>query len=326
MANLLEVEQLSVSFATPEGRGQVLDSVSLSVGAGEIVGLVGESGSGKSTLGRAILGSLPHNARVTGGDVRFAGEHLLPLERRELRRRISGRAITFIPQDPFSAFNPLFPIGTQIMDLMRWKSPHPGNGRARHAADREAVRAMLHAVQLPDPDGVLRKLPHEVSGGQRQRLMIAMALLPRPALVIADEPTTALDVTIQAQVLRLLHQMARQRNVAVLFTTHDLGTAYEICDRIVVLYAGQEAEAATTTDFFDHPAHPYTARLLDNLPQADNDAAGIPGEVPNLLAPPSGCRFHPRCDRALPVCASTRPPSQNLTPDHVVRCHNRLAA
>ena len=243
------------------------------------------------------------------------------------RRRISGRAITFIPQDPFSAFNPLFPIGTQIMDLMRWKSPHPGHGRARHAADREAVRAMLHSVQLPDPDGVLRKLPHEVSGGQRQRLMIAMALLPRPALVIADEPTTALDVTIQAQVLRLLHQMARERGVAVLFTTHDLGTAYEICDRIVVLYAGQEAEVATTADFFDHPAHPYTARLLDNLPQADNGtAAGIPGEVPHLLAPPSGCRFHPRCDRALPVCASTQPPSQNLTPDHVVRCHNRLAA
>src|ERR1700722_16310945 len=250
MANLLEVEQLSVSFATPEGTGQVLDSVSLSVGAGEIVGLVGESGSGKSTLGRAILGSLPHNARVTAGDVRFAGEHLLPLDRRDLRRRISGRAITFIPQDPFSAFNPLFPIGTQIMDLMRWKSPHAGVGHARRAADREAVLTMLHSVQLPDPDGVLRKLPHEVSGGQRQRLMIAMALLPRPALVIADEPTTALDVTIQAQVLRLLHQMARERGVAVLFTTHDLGTAYEICDRIVVLYAGQEAEVATTADFF----------------------------------------------------------------------------
>jgi peptide/nickel transport system ATP-binding protein len=326
MPKLLEIEQLSVSFATPEGAGQVLDAVSLSVGAGEIVGLVGESGSGKSTLGRAILGSLPLNALVTGGDVRFAGEHLLPLDRRELRRRISGRAITFIPQDPFSAFNPLFPIGTQIMDLMRWKSPHPGHGRARREADREAVRAMLQSVRLPDPDGVLRKLPHEVSGGQRQRLMIAMALLPSPALLIADEPTTALDVTIQAQILRLLHQMARQRGVAVLFTTHDLGTAYEICDRIVVLYAGQEAEVAKTADFFDHPAHPYTAMLLDNLPRADEDAAGIPGEVPNLMAPPPGCRFHPRCDRALPVCATTRPPPQNLTPDHIVRCHNRLAA
>ena len=256
---------------------QVLDRISLDIGPGEVVGLVGESGCGKTTLARTILGVLPAGAaRIRGGAIRFQGRPPAGGPR-AVNEQIRGRAITFIPQDPWSSLSPLFTVGTQIMDLMKWKSPRARDGagpsalfgrypRARRRADREAVLDVLRAVQIPEPERALRRLPHEFSGGQRQRLMIAMALLPRPDLIIADEPTTALDVTIQAQILRLLRALVKERGVSVLFTTHDLGTAYEICDRVVVMYAGQEMESAPTDAFFERPAHPYTRRLLDSLP------------------------------------------------------------
>jgi peptide/nickel transport system ATP-binding protein len=293
------------------------------------MGLIGESGCGKTTLARAILGILPRNsARVEGGEIRFEGRALLGLDEATLAAEIRGRQIAYIPQDPFTAFNPVFTIGTQIADLMRFKSPLLREGRMsareRRRADHARVVDLLRQVQLPDPEGVLRKYPHEVSGGQRQRLMIAMALLPEPRLVIADEPTTALDVTVQAQILKLLKQLARERGVAVLFTTHDLGTAYEICDRITVMYAGQEAEEAPVASFFDHPSHPYTRKLLDSLPSSENGIRGIPGEIPRLVDPPPGCRFHPRCDRASEACRTTRPPPSAVTPSHAVRCHHPL--
>ena len=177
-------------------------------------------------------------------------------------------------------------------------------------------------MQIPEPARALRRLPHEFSGGQRQRLMIAMALLPRPDLIIADEPTTALDVTIQAQILKLLRALVKERGVSVLFTTHDLGTAHEICDRVVVMYAGQEMEAAPTDAFFGHPVHPYTRRLLASVPRADGELRDIPGEVPSLVTPPSGCRFHPRCDYATAECREQQPPPRMLAADHAVRCHH----
>jgi peptide/nickel transport system ATP-binding protein len=338
VTELLEVTNLVVNYHTQRGIVRALDGVSLVIGKGEVVGLVGESGCGKSTLARAILGVLPSPAsEVKAGSITFAGENLLSLSSVEIARRIRGRRITFIPQDPYGSLNPLFTIGQQMLDLMQWKSPLAAPARrggwpallspypsARRARDRAAIIEMLAAAQLPNPEQTLAKLPHELSGGQRQRIVIAMALLPQPELIIADEPTTALDVTIQAQILRLLHREVKRRQVSVLFTTHDLGTAWEICDRIVVMYAGQDVESAPNAAFFAAPRHPYTARLLQSLPRADGVAEDIPGEIPSLIAPPQGCRFHPRCALASPDCRATRPPVSGGA--HMVRCYHPLDA
>jgi peptide/nickel transport system ATP-binding protein len=329
-ADLIAVRNLRVSFATDAGVAKVLDGVHCVIQSGEIRGLVGESGCGKTTLARAILGILPrHAARIDSGEVLFGGRNLLALPEAALAREVRGREIAYIPQDPSTAFNPVFTIGTQIADLMHWKSPllrddsFKGSTRARREADRARTLDLLRLVQLPNPEALLRKYPHEVSGGQRQRLMIAMALLPEPKLVIADEPTTALDVTVQAQILKLLKQLARERGVAVLFTTHDLGAAYEICDRITVMYAGQEVEEAPVGEFFTRPSHPYTRKLLDSLPSSEEGLRGIPGEIPRLVDPPPGCRFSPRCERATEICRQ-RPVSEAAGPGHSVRCHHRL--
>jgi len=312
--DLLAISDFSVSFETEAGVARVLDRVNLRIGKGEIVGLVGESGSGKTTLARAILGVLAPNARIDHGGLTFTGE----------------TNVTFVPQDPFSSLSPLFTVGDQIMELMRWRSPERRNGerfysRSRRRADREQVIAMLSAVQLPDPARLLTKYPHEVSGGQRQRIMIAMALLPKPALIVADEPTTALDVTIQAQILKLLRHLATGHHVSVLLTTHDLGTAWEICDRIMVMYAGQELETAPVESFFRAPMVPYTGRLLASLPAAGAMPAAIQGEMPGLYQPPTGCRFHPRCQSATDICRDTRPPPSEPEPGHIIRCHHPRA-
>jgi peptide/nickel transport system ATP-binding protein len=327
-AELLTVRDLSVAFTTEGGVARVLDAISLSLLPGEVMGLVGESGSGKTTLARAVLGALPTNAVTQGGELRFAGQDLLTLGARE-SNELRGRDITFVPQDPFSSFNPLFTIGDQIRELMHWKSPERAPGewryaRSRRQADHARILAMLRAVQLPDPERLLRKYPHELSGGQRQRVMVAMALLPEPRLLIADEPTTALDVTIQAQILRLLRRLATERGVSVLFTTHDLGTAWEICDRITVMYAGQALETAPVASFFATPMVPYTQLLLDSLPSRDTNLRGIPGEVPSLVSPPGGCRFHPRCPRASAACRTDTPPLTEPATQHRVRCHHPL--
>jgi len=327
---LLSVRGLEVGFQTDQGLARVLDRVNFEIGHGEIVGLVGESGCGKTTLARAILGVLPKNAvRISAGEVIFEGEDLLKKADHLLEAEVRGRRITFVPQDPFTSFNPVFTIGAQIDELMKYKSPASKAGTgvrfyggARRRADRAKVIELLRTVQLPDPVGILRKYPHEVSGGQRQRLMIAMALLPEPQLIIADEPTTALDVTIQAQILKLLRRLATERGVSVLFTTHDLGTAYEICDRITVMYAGQEVEVAPTDEFFAAPRHPYTKRLLESLPSREHGIRGIPGSIPRVIDPPRGCRFHPRCDFATAVCTETRPGVTEIGERHMVRCYH----
>jgi peptide/nickel transport system ATP-binding protein len=340
MAELLSVRGLEVEFVTERGVARVLDRISLDIAPGEVVGLVGESGCGKTTLARAILGILPPSAaRVRGGEIRFHGRDLLREPPSAVAERVRGRAITFIPQDPFTSLSPVFTVGAQVMDLMKWHSPRrraAGAGRwpallqryprERRRADRAAALDTLRAVQIPDPERALTRLPHEFSGGQRQRLMIAMALLPGPDLVIADEPTTALDVTIQAQILRLLRELVKERGVSALFTTHDLGTAHEVCDRVVVMYGGQEMEAAPTDAFFARPAHPYTRRLLASLPRPDADIQDIPGEVPSLIDPPGGCRFHPRCDYATAECAASRPAETGIGDTHRVRCHHPVIA
>jgi peptide/nickel transport system ATP-binding protein len=337
---LLDVVNLGLGFHGDGGFAHVLDGVNLSIKPGEIMGLVGESGCGKTTLARAVLGVLPRNTlQVMSGAIRFRDIDMLAPREAKRQDAARGSAVTFIPQDPFTSFNPVFTIGEQIEDLMKWKSPLRRTGRSvrmpsllapyprdRRRLDREKIMETLDSVQLPQPAQILRKYPHEVSGGQRQRLMIAMALLPEPDLIIADEPTTALDVTIQAQILGLLRRLANERGVAVLLTTHDLGSAYEICDTITVMYAGQEVEAAPIDIFFNDPAHPYTAKLLASRPGGGGDGiTGIPGEVPSFYEPPPGCRFAPRCDLASPACAR-RPPAATRATDHVVRCFHPLDA
>ena len=328
---LLSVRELAVEFATDEGIARVLDRVDLEIGPGEVVGLVGESGCGKTTLARAILGILPAPAgRVRSGRIEFRGENLLARSPGEMDRTVRGRAITF---------NPLFTVGTQIRELMKWTSPDRREPERppvpsllsryptrRAAADRERVLELLNLVQIPRPQEAFRKLPHEFSGGQRQRLMIAMALLPEPRLIIADEPTTALDVTIQAQILALLRRLVKERGISVLFTTHDLGTAWELCDKVTVMYAGQEMESAPAESFFGRPAHPYTARLLESLPRPGRPLAGIGGEVPILVDPPGGCRFNPRCGFATKECRRTRPAMRAVESGHTVRCHHPISA
>jgi peptide/nickel transport system ATP-binding protein len=340
MSELLAVRELAVEFATDRGVAEVLDGINLGIARGEVVGLVGESGCGKTTLARAILGVLPQSGgRIRSGEIRFKGRDLLRIDPRVVNDEVRGRAITFIPQDPWSSWSPLFTVGAQMMDLMKWKSPRRAGGRrgrwpallrgyprGRRRADRDAALEVLRAVQIPEPERALGRLPHELSGGQRQRLMIAMALLPRPDLIIADEPTTALDVTIQAQILRLLRDLVKERGVSVLFTTHDLGTAYEICDRVVVMYAGQEMESAPTGAFFERPAHPYTRRLIESLPDPGGEIRDIPGEVPSLIDPPPGCRFHPRCDYATAECRAGRPEPRAIEGDHRVRCFHPVTA
>jgi peptide/nickel transport system ATP-binding protein len=321
-AELLSIRGLSVSFATEAGVARVLDAVNLSLAGGEIMGLVGESGCGKTTLARAILGALPPNAHIEGDALLFDDRDLLKLDAGLVGSQVRGRAITFVPQDPFSSFSPLFTIGDQIMELMSWKSPDPRPWRRRRRDDRQRVLSLLRAVQLPDPERMLRKHPHELSGGQRQRMMIAMALLPEPKLVIADEPTTALDVTIQAQILKLLRRLANELGVSVLFATHDLGTAWEICDRVTVMYAGQELETAPIGAFFRAPMVPYTRMLLESLPSGNSPLRGIAGDVPNLIAPPGGCRFHPRCPSAGNACCGEHPSPREPEPGHRVRCHH----
>jgi peptide/nickel transport system ATP-binding protein len=332
---LLEVRDLKIGYGTEAGTVRVLDGVNLNIRRGAIMGLVGESGCGKTTLARAVLGILPPNARTDAGSIRFDGLDLLAMQRTAFERDIKGRRITFVPQDPYGSFNPLFRVGDQIMELMKWKSPRRspherGLGalltrypRARRRTDREKALAMLREVQIPQPEQAFKKLPEEFSGGQRQRLMIAMALMTEPDLIIADEPTTALDVTIQAQILKLLKRLAKDRGVSVLLTTHDMGTAYEICDEITVMYAGQEVETAPIEKFFKAPRHPYTARLLESLPNPSGEIREIGGEIPSLIKPPGGCRFHPRCGSAVAACARERP---GVAGDvHTVRCFNPIA-
>lgn len=337
-SELLRVSDLKVSFQTEAGTARVLDGVNLTIDRGQILGLVGESGCGKSTLARAVLGILPKtSAKITDGSIIFDGEDLLGRTESYLARVLRGRRISFVPQDPFSSFSPVFTIGGQIMELMKWKSPEISDNeaasrsilrgrysRARRRRDAERVMEMLRTVQLPQPEAILKKYPHEVSGGQRQRLMIAMALLTEPELIIADEPTTALDVTIQAQILKLLKRLSAERNVAVLFTTHDLGTAWEICDHIMVMYAGQDVEVAASADFFARPHHPYTNRLLESLPTSSGGLRGIPGSIPGFVSPPSGCRFNPRCDLASDLCRAARPGVTAIGAGHEVRCHHPI--
>jgi peptide/nickel transport system ATP-binding protein len=325
---VLDIGGLSLSFKTDHGVAHVLDGVDLSVDPAEIVGLVGESGCGKTTLARAILGTLPaEQIRIAHGHMRLDGVDLLADG--GAARHARGRTVTFVPQDPLLSFNPLFRIGTQITDLMRWTSRAPAGrhwagrrwGRSRRI-DEERALAMLAAVQLPNPREIFAQYPHQLSGGQCQRVMIAMALLPQPRMIIADEPTAALDATIQIQVLGLLRRVAAEFGVAILFATHSLGAAWEICDRVMVMYAGQIVESAPRAVFFSRPSHPYARQLRASEPELGRTPKGIPGTAPSTASLSPGCPYEQRCPRVTEICRSVRPPMRQLETGHWAACHN----
>jgi peptide/nickel transport system ATP-binding protein len=305
---ILEIRGLRLAIKTDEGLAKVLDHIDFAVARGRILGLVGESGCGKSTIIRAIIGILPPGAEVEAGVIRFDGEDLLGLNEQELNRRIRGSRIGFIPQDPYLALNPVFKVGTQLLEIMRWHAPDEGVRRGeRNRRHRTRILELLRRVQLPDPEAALERFPHQFSGGQRQRLVIAAALASSPALVIADEPTTALDVTTQQQIIDLLHDLVGEFGLSMLFVTHDLGVVAQLCDDLCVIYAGQTVESGRTVAVLDRPRHPYTRALLACHPDRATAFTGIPGAVPSPFHAPPGCRFAPRCGKARPACAVRRP-------------------
>ncbi|MBV9826563.1 MAG: ABC transporter ATP-binding protein [Alphaproteobacteria bacterium] len=312
---ILAVRGLKLSIRTDEGIARILDHIDFALQPGHILGIVGESGCGKSTLIRAVLGILPLGATVEAGDVDFAGEKLLRLPERELSRRIRGSRIGFVPQDPYLALNPVFKIGRQVLEIMRWHAP--GRGAAQH---RERLIGLLRRVHLPDAEAALDRYPHQFSGGQRQRLLIAAALACGPELVIADEPTTALDVTTQQQILALLRELTEEFGLSMLFVTHDLGVVAELCDETCVIYAGQTVESGPTRELLDAPKHPYTRALLACHPDRSDSFIGIPGSVPSPLRAAPGCRFAPRCAEARPACTMRPPHLDTLIEGRRVDC------
>src|SRR5919108_4760939 len=304
MPPLLRVSDLRTHFFTFGGTRVIkaVDGVSFSLHAGETLGLVGESGCGKTTTCLSIVGLLPPAGRIVGGSIAFAGEDLAHLPPRAMRR-IRGRRIAMILQDPMASLNPLFTIYRQVAE------PAFFHQQLRRRALKDRVRALLEAVRIPSPAARMREYPHQMSGGMRQRIVGAIALSGGPKLIIADEPTTNLDVTIQAQYLDLLKDLQQQTGIAIIFVTHNLGIVARMCDRLAVMYAGKIVEAGSVRELFDTPRHPYTKALLGSMPKLGSKEPlfAIPGQPPDLATLPSGCAFHPRCTEALPECAAAAP-------------------
>jgi len=314
---LLEVRDLRVEFRSMRGLVRALIGVSLSLDRGEVLGLVGESGCGKTVTGLAILGLLPpRQTSVEAARLAFDGQDMLKLREADLQD-LRGTRVAMVFQDPLASLNPVFTIGEQLVDVIRV------HRRLNRRRAREVAREALRSVGLPDDQSVLGAYPHRLSGGMRQRACIAMALACGAELLIADEPTTALDVTIQAQILCVLLALRKRRGLSILLVTHNLGVAAQACDRVAVMYAGVVVESGSTRDVLQESRHPYTIALGRCLPQGRRaaDLESIPGAVPDLVDPPSGCRFHPRCELAVPLCAAQRPADEAVAPGHLVACH-----
>jgi peptide/nickel transport system ATP-binding protein len=318
---VLEVDDLDIYFQTLAGEVQAVDHLSLSINAGEIIGLVGESGSGKSVTALAMMGLLPsHSSRVTGR-VMLRDRNLLALDDRQLER-VRGREMSMIFQEPMTALDPVYRVGDQIAETLR------AHRKVSRAAARARAIELIDAVGIPDARRRAAAYPHQLSGGMRQRILIAISLVAEPAVLIADEPTTALDVTIQAQILELLRALSAEQGTAILLITHDLGVVAEVCSRVITMYAGQVVEQAGVDQILQSPAHPYTSGLIRSIPQADvpkTELYTIPGRVPLLAEMPSGCRFQPRCDHAAEQCG--QPQAIERDGDRLVRCcrHAQLA-
>jgi oligopeptide/dipeptide ABC transporter ATP-binding protein len=318
---ILDVNGLKTYFYSSRGAARAVDGVSFHLKAGEVLGVVGESGSGKSVTAQSIMRLIPDPpGRIVDGRIDFDGKNLLDLSAQEIRR-IRGNRIAMIFQEPMTSLNPVFTIGNQISEMFILH---------RKASRKDALDAsieMLDRVQIPAPERRIDEYPHQLSGGMRQRAMIAMALACDPEILIADEPTTALDVTVQAQILDLMIKLKEDFGTAVQMITHDLGVIAEMADRIVVMYAGRVVEEASTVDLFRQPLHPYTIGLLDSIPILGSRTAGetkrlneIKGMVPSLVALPDGCKFCDRCSRVMPVCRGREPELTDVSSGHQVRC------
>jgi oligopeptide/dipeptide ABC transporter ATP-binding protein len=309
---ILEVQGLTAAF--PGAR--VLDGVEFAVEQGEILGIVGESGSGKTMTALSVLKLLPPSCRVEAGDILFRGDGLLALGGREMNA-VRGEEISMIFQNPRSSLNPLFRVEKTLAQVLR---THRG---LKGAEARRVSLELLTDVGLADPERILRRYPHELSGGMCQRVMIAFALASEPKLLIADEPTTALDVTVQLQVIELLARLRREHGLTLLLITHNLSVVAELCDRVIVMYLGRIVEQGPVAEIFDHPRHPYTIGLLGSRPTLAGESrlVAIPGQVPDLRERPPGCPFHTRCPHVQDVCTQVRPPEEQVTEGHYTECH-----
>ncbi|MGQ4914961.1 MAG: ABC transporter ATP-binding protein [Candidatus Asgardarchaeia archaeon] len=316
---LLSVENVTIVYGTRAGLVRAAKDVSFEIRKGEVFGLVGESGCGKSTLALAILRLLPPNGKIVSGRIVFNGIDLTKLPDNEMRR-IRGGGISMIFQDPMSSLNPVFTIGTQLIDVL--KLHRDFNDKSELL--KEAVN-LLDMVGIPDPETRINDYPFQFSGGMRQRAMIAMALAAHPSLLIADEPTTSLDVTIEAQILELMKSLQKKLGMSILYITHNLGVIAEMADRVAVMYAGRIVEKGTSIDVFKKQKHPYTFGLLEAIPRVDREAKRrlleIPGEVPDLTNIPSGCAFHPRCPYVKDICKKEVPKLEHVDGEHFVACH-----
>lgn len=319
MEQILQVNDLQTSFLTGAGEVQAVRGVSFSLDSGEALGIVGESGSGKSVTSMSILQLLGANAVVKNGSIDFKGKNIVMMNKNELRS-LRGDRISMIFQDPMSSLNPLMRVGVQIAEMIEMHNPEKKN--------KEQVRAqvirLMELVRIPEPDKRYYSFPHEFSGGMRQRVMIAMALACRPEILIADEPTTALDVTIQDQILKLLRGLQEELHMSIIFITHDLGVVAELCSRVLVMYGGLVMEEAPIDELFERPAHPYTMGLLRSIPSVKQDKSQrltpIPGSPPDMLHPPAGCPFAARCAYARRVCADQRPAYIQVGAGHRSMC------
>jgi len=314
---LVDIQHERLSFFTPAGEVKALNDVSLYVRPGEVLGIVGESGSGKSVTAYSIMGLTAYPGRLIGGDIWFNGHHINDMTENEMRK-IRGNEVSIIFQDPMTSLNPVYTIGNQIREVILLHT----NKSKKEANDR--ARELLTLVGINEPDKRLKQYPHELSGGMRQRVMIAIALACEPKLLIADEPTTALDVTIQAQILELIMDLKERLGMAVILITHDLGVVAGTCDRIAVMYAGKVVESGPTDDIFYHPAHEYTKGLLQSIPnlkeQEHKRLVPIEGQPVDMLNPPAGCPFAPRCRSCMKICLGRMPEYTHLTDSHYSAC------
>ncbi len=315
----LKIEHLSSGFFTERGYVPAVDDVSLTIGKGQVVGIVGESGCGKSMIARSVMGLLKYPGRITGGSIILAGQELTGLTDRQLQP-IRGKDMAMIFQEPMTSLNPVVPVGKQMREALLL---HENMSKAE--AKAEVIRMLSH-VGISEPEKRYNAYPHELSGGLRQRVMIAMAMICRPKLLIADEPTTALDVTIEAQILRLIRDLSRETGMSVLLISHNLGVIAQMCDKVYVMYAGKIVEQADALTLFDKRAHPYTRGLMDSVIRLDASPQRLPaigGVVPNLLRLPAGCAFAPRCPHAREICHTERPELEQIGPGHWCRCFER---
>ena len=315
--NVLEIRGLNSYFFTEKGVAPAVDGLDLDIPKGKIIGLVGESGCGKSMTAKSIMGLLKYPGRVAGGSIRFEDQDLTRLSDKELRK-ICGNDISMIFQEPMTSLNPVLKVGRQVREALLEHTPTMSKAEAK-----QRVVEMFQRVGIPEAEKRYDCYPHELSGGLRQRVMIAMAMVCKPKLLIADEPTTALDVTIEAQILRLMKELRDETGMSVLIITHNMGVVAEICDYVYVMYAGKIMEQAETFELFDHTMHPYTKGLLDSIPRIGQNAERlhtIPGVVPNLLHLSQGCPFSNRCEYATDQCRTEKAQLHPVAPDHQVRC------